>query len=252
MPDEWDLLRAAPDYDMEEMRGVSLPAALPPQPAWPGPYDAAPVWSAGPVAAPVPHPQAEEAVAPHAFQGAGAWAAPVAASLVEPPAPAALQEQWSPRRTERWPEAADVANLATDLYADAGVAGGQGWWTNSPGAAPDLGSEEWSRFLAQDEELDTSEFPAASASASWAFLPDAMLQESGGRDLLNEALQAGARAGLLGPDARSDARAEGTGEDARPSPAGLGRVGDPNAGPEGPDLLDAALAAGERAGLMNR
>src|SRR5439155_16795556 len=33
--DVWDVLRAAPDYDEEEMRGVGLPLYLPPRPDLP-------------------------------------------------------------------------------------------------------------------------------------------------------------------------------------------------------------------------
>jgi hypothetical protein len=223
--DEWDLLRATPDYDMVEMQGVSLPAAFHPPPAWEAPPVAAPEASWAPPVVSAPP--------------VGAWEAPVVDAW-EPPA-------------ERWPEAAKVANLASDLFVEAQ---GDGLWrpmAQENAVFSVASGEDWSAILTDSEDLSADMDPIHS-SGSWAFLPDAMLQGgAGGVDLLNEALQAGARAGLLDAGSRLEG-AEGAGAPPGPPPGGSapGRAPLPAKDRELPDLLDAALTAGERAGLMDR
>jgi hypothetical protein len=227
--DEWDLLRSSPDFDMEEMQGVSMPAVFPQPAVWPAPVVSPAPWSA-------PAPDAPAPAAPE----------PVWQSSAPDADPAG---GWSPPATPavRWPEAAGVAHLASDLLADAQGEGlwramelpaGDGIFGTSPEGDEDAPAA-WMALLARDDVLE-SETEGLDPSASWAFLPDAMLQRGdGGRDLLNEALQAGERAGLLDAGARLEA--------GEPAPA------PEEATPEGlPDLLDAALKAGERAGLLGR
>lgn len=212
--DEWDRLRSSPDFDMEEMQGVSLPAAFPSGPAG---FPA--------VAAPPESPPAFAAVAQPVCPSPVPTAAPAPACAPTPLA-------------ERWPETADVAHLASDLYVEAQ---GEGLWRaveieeEGPTEEDDHLLPDFRRFLPQDDRAEDE------GSASWAFLPDTMLQGGdGGRDLLTEALQAGARAGLL--DAGD--RLESTEPQSDSAPIM------PNAPGELPDLLDAALTAGKRAGLM--
>jgi len=224
--DEWDLLRSSPDYDMEEMQGVSLPGAYAAPAAWPAP-------AAAPVPPPPPLPAPSPAAAP-----APDWA---------PPATAAARVSAPASPVERWPEAADVANLASDLFA--GAEGESLWRPMAEGsaiftAASDDAEEDdldWAAILARAEEV-SSEVDGVSASSSWAFLPDAMIQnDGGGVDLLDQALQAGAKAGLLDAGARMEPS---------DTPSGSGPHASPGDGL--PDLLEAALTAGERAGLMGR
>jgi hypothetical protein len=164
--DEWDVLRAAPDYDEEEMRGVGLPLYLPPrlaQPEWlplPAPSGSSPVSAPGsPLGQFPPVMQIGEQRAERAAKGE------------EPPI--------------RWPEAEAVALMATDLYDTA----------LGDDVSLDVGPLGWLTIRETGHEpMEGWEDDPASASEVWAFLPDEML---GGHDLLGEALQAGKRAGLL-------------------------------------------------------
>jgi hypothetical protein len=221
--DDWALLRATPDYDEEEMRGVGLPLYLapglgapsaPPRLTQPG-WLPLPDTPAHPGAAPVRGLARPSGVAP-----AGAASAPWS---VPEPAAAPKAPSVPPAR---WPEAETVAMMATDLY-DAVLeeevsldVGPLGWLTIRP---------------AGHDAVDGWEDDPASASEVWAFLPDEMLGGDRGHDLLGTALQAGERAGLLDTSAER-ADPSGRTEGGRPDPT---------------DLLDEALAAGERSGLMD-
>jgi hypothetical protein len=227
--EEWDQLRSSPDYDLQEMQGVSLPATFASPAAAPGPAGAPGSWgiaSAAPIAAAPASPD---------------WAMPApGGSLPNAGSPAPVQPQ------ERWPETAGVAHLAGDLFAGAQ---GEGLWRPmeegsaafqpATGAADD-DSMDWADILARTQTL-SADLEESGVSESWAFLPDAMLQVDGGADLLDEALQAGARAGLL--DAGARLKVAELPPSPRPRPAAEGEL---------PDLLEAALTAGERAGLMGR
>lgn len=236
--DEWDLLRAAPDYDIEEMRGVSLPSAFP---AVCSTLAHAPVGVGTPWA---PAPQAPP------------WSEPLQELRQDwPPQTSQAPNGGSPPLTppDRWPEAAEVASLAGDLYTRSEV--DLSWRQFAPTTGPyaftaaEPRGTDWGRLLGWDGAPSSGEAEPGGISEAWAFLPDTMLQESGDRDLLDEALQAGRRAGLLSADVPGDARCRSR----EATPQGTASCdGVAAAHDGGRDLLDAALAAGERAGLLRR
>jgi hypothetical protein len=165
--DEWDMLRATPDYDEEEMRGVGLPLYLLPRP------DLAdgPTRLPQPDWLPLPTPSGSPGHAPELGRGAP-----------EPSVPSPAPREEAP---VRWPEAEAVALMATDLY-DTSL---------GDDVSLDVGPFGWLTIRETGHEpIEGWEDDPASASEVWAFLPDEML---GGHDLLGEALQAGERAGLL-------------------------------------------------------
>jgi hypothetical protein len=215
--DEWELLRATPDYDEEEMRGVGLPLYLPPSPGTPPAPPlrlAQPEWLPLPASAPPP--------------GDAPQRADLGLRIAEPgdPSPEPEPQRGQPQPAEapaRWPEAHAVAMMATDLY-DTALAND---------TSLDVGPLGWLTIRGtSNDTIDGWDDDSASASELWAFLPDEMLGGDRGHDLLGEALQAGERAGLLDGSEEQDDRAE------------VRRQGPT-------DLLDEALAAGERSGLMD-
>jgi hypothetical protein len=213
--DEWDLLRATPDYDEEEMRGVGLPLYLPPSPsvlAAPPPRLAQPEWL------PLPAPSGSSEIG-------GLGTGQEGAAFLPSPEPRGQSSEPQDEVPVRWPEAQSVAMMATDLYDTA----------LGTDVSLDVGPLGWLTIRGTNEDtIDGWDDDPSSASEVWAFLPDEMLAGDRGHDLLGEALQAGERAGLL----------DDGGERADPP----GRPGGGHREPT--DLLDEALAAGERSGLM--
>lgn len=211
--DEWDVLRAAPDYDEEEMRGVGLPLYLPPRPDLPP----APPRLAQPEWLPLPAPSGSS---PRSALGSPVGQPPTVTESEERRAESALKRE---EPAIRWPEAEAVALMATDLY-DTSL---------GEDVSLDVGPFGWLTIRETGHEpMEGWEDDPASASEVWAFLPDEML---GGHDLLGEALQAGERAGLM-EENEEHAGLSGAPQGDRRTPT---------------DLLDEALAAGERSGLMD-
>jgi hypothetical protein len=236
--DEWDLLRATPDYDADEMRSVGL--WLPPEPSAVAESYVDDTWTTSP-------------------------ATPSAPGMDEPwPGTAAVAEPW--------PETASVASLLSDLFevvptspAESGGVGSQcgGGESLFAGLGP-LGDEaaQWPAggsdavdFWQDDITGSSGDAPGAGDPEIGVAVPLPAVAEG---DLLGVALQAGARAGLI--DAGMALRAAHSSRltahsrnptAVSPEPRAVSRSEATKDTPQPGDLLDTALAAGERAGLMD-
>jgi hypothetical protein len=230
--DEWDQLRATPDFDADEMQSVGL--WLQPDPA--------------------------------------VLAAPADDVWMAEPSPAFVPTEAMP-----WPEAASVASMVSDLFEVVSAPAPAG--TGNGGGAAEPWGDEGSLFAGTAWQDDTAgAWDGGPAGYSPEMDDDGLgftVSMAGEGDLLGVALEAGARAGLI--DGGSSAPADGSprngwrrghsrwpeagvelpGEErgaaqgaAPPTAEGAPRaaVNEPQSG----DLLDTALAAGERAGLMDR